>query len=105
MFDADFYQLIESMMAKSIKRRVRRAVKAAKCIRDGCDRPAEPGCRDACKQHYNQFDYGRRIAKKQGAAALKRFEKTEVAEGRIGPSHRGSNEKNDYKLRVVKESA
>lgn len=105
MFDREFYELIGSMMAKSVKKRTRKAAKAKKCIRKDCHDPAEPGRRDVCKKHWNQFDYGRRLAKAKGPAALRKYEREEVADGRIGPSHRGCSCKNDYKARVIGATA
>lgn len=103
MFTAEFYELVTSMMATTTKRRIRKADRAKKCIVPGCCEPQVRGRRDVCKTHWNQFDYGRKLAKKKGAAALKRYEREEVRAGRIGPAHRGSSCdcKNQYKTRAV----
>lgn len=105
MFGKDFYDLIESMMPKRKRKQSKRANKAQKCIRSDCNEPRKAGCRDACGHHYNQFEYGRRLAKARGPAALRKYERDEVAACRIGPSKRGCSCKNDYKARAIGATA
>lgn len=79
--------LIEALMSKSTKNRVASCRKREVCVRPDCNLTAKKGCRGNCKEHYNQFDYARRLlATEQERQA---FEDREVAAGNILPSARG----------------
>ncbi len=101
LLGTEFYQLVEAMIGKTTKRRVSKARKAKKCVRTDCNEPQKPGGRGLCKCHSNKFDYARKLAKKAGRAALRKFEREEVKAGRVLPSRRGCSDKNDYKVRAI----
>lgn len=95
---ASFYDLIESLMTKTAVKRVR--AKREKCIRVDCDCPQVRGRRKLCKKHWNQFDYARKLAAARGVSVLAKFEREEVAAGRVGASRPGVRAGNDYTARV-----
>lgn len=100
LLGSDFYEVVEAMMTKAVKKRVKAKAKVKKCIRKDCTNPQAPGCRELCTHHSNQFEYGRKLAKKRGVTVLKKYERDEVAAGRVAPSRRGQRSTNDYKQRA-----
>lgn len=87
MLDRATMLLIEALMSKATKKRIRSSRKNAICVAEGCKAPSAPGCRGRCKHHYNQFEYARRKLPTQDERDL--FDATEVAAGNVLPSARG----------------
>jgi hypothetical protein len=78
---------------KTKGKEIKRVKKTGKCCR--CSEKAEPGKRQLCGFHWNQFRYARSLL---GFRDRKTFTNAEVAAGRVGPSLRGKcrKRKNDY---------
>lgn len=74
-------------MSKATRKRVSSRRKRAICVRKDCSLTAKKGCRGNCKQHYNQFDYAKRLLTTQ--QEKDDFDDEQVALGNILPSARG----------------
>lgn len=85
--------LVEALMTEATKRRIRDKRKRKLCIRAGCTNPAKPGRRGDCEEHFNQFDYARRLAGPPGSEERQLFDDSEVAAGNVLPPKRGRKPK------------